>query len=100
MAKKSRINMVLMSRSQSNQEGIRSPLSHAATAGARDPPTLADSDTRGDGNAFTSSSSCSFLVQEHERPGDGGGVAYEKDDDCSFPVLHPHAISMPTGRIH
>jgi len=85
---------------KSNQEGICSPLSHAATAGARDPPTLADSDTRGDGNAFTSSSSCSFRVQGHERPGYGGGVAYEKDDDCSFPVLHPHAISMPTGRIH
>jgi len=34
------------------------------------------------------------------RPGVGGGVAYEKDDDCSFQVLSPLAISMPKGRIN
>ena len=74
---------------KSNQEGIRSPLSHAATAGGRDPPTLLTQTP-----AATATLS---LLPPHAH---FGGVAYEKDDDCSFPVLHPHAISMPTGRIH
>ena len=64
---------------KSNQEGIRSSLNHAATASGQDPPTLADLHNC-NCNTFPSFSSCSFHfhVQWHDRPSNGGGVAYEK----------------------
>jgi hypothetical protein len=69
---------------KSHQSGIRSPPNRPATAGGQDPPTLVDSGIHDDGNAFHTPSSCSF-VQGHNRPGDGGSLAYEEEDDGSFP---------------